>query len=53
MYQFIAKQIKELVSEQGLDVVATTANVLLNWAVKQYLTLSSVDKRSKDQEEQP
>ena len=24
---------KELVSEQGLDVVATTANVQLNWAV--------------------
>ena len=33
LYQFIAKQIKELVSEQGLDVVATTANVQLNWAV--------------------
>ena len=33
LYQFIAKQIKELVSEQGLDVFATTANVQLNWAV--------------------
>ena len=43
MYQFISKQIKELVSKQGLDVVATTSKVLLNI---QQLKLKSIQRLS-------
>ena len=40
---FISKQIKELVSKQGLDVVATTSKVLLNI---QQLKLKSIQRLS-------